>query len=272
MDPLIRSDRLGKTYISEEGVETVALRGATFVVESGEFVALMGPSGSGKSTLMHLLGLLDRPTSGSYLLYGEDTGTFSPDRLAEIRNKNLGFVFQSFNLLPRTSVFENVELPLLYDIYGFHRRGFRGAWKGAGLRGLLGSLGLAWEGMGSSRHRERVMRALGSVGMDHRADYFTNQLSGGEMQRVAIARALVNNPDIIFADEPTGNLDSKSGLDVMAILQKLNSDGKTIILVTHEATTARHAKRMLSLMDGALVGDTPIENRVFAARERELVK
>ena len=272
MSPLIVCDRLEKTYVSEEGVRTVALQGATFSVFPGEFVALMGPSGSGKSTLMHLLGLLDRPTSGHYVLSGEDTSMFSSDRLAEIRNKNLGFVFQSFNLLPRTSVFENVELPLLYDIYGLHRRSFRGTWKIGGLRGFLKSLGVVWEGMGTDRHRDEVMNALRSVGMEHRAEYFTNQLSGGEMQRVAIARALVNHPDIIFADEPTGNLDSKSGLAVMSILQKLNDEGKTVILVTHEATTARHAKRMLSLLDGVLVGDTPIANRVFAARERELVK
>lgn len=270
--PLIACRDFGKTYVSDEGVETVALRGATFSVERGEFIALMGPSGSGKSTLMHLLGLLDRATSGTYFLNGEDVSAFSPDRLAEIRNKNLGFVFQSFNLLPRTSVFENVELPLLYDMYGMHRRSFRGALRGGGWRGLLSSIGFAWEGMGSARHRDRVMAALRSVGMEHRAEYFTNQLSGGEMQRVAIARALVNSPDIIFADEPTGNLDSKSGLAVMAILQKLNDEGKTVILVTHEATTARHAKRMLSLLDGGLVGDTPIADRVYASKERELVK
>lgn len=269
--PLIACRDFGKTYVSDEGVETVALRGATFSVERGEFIALMGPSGSGKSTLMHLLGLLDRSTSGTYFLNGEDVNLFSSDRLAEMRNKNLGFVFQSFNLLPRTSVFENVELPLLYDMYGIHRRSFRGALKG-GLNGFLSSIGFVWEGMGSTRHRDRVMAALRSVGMEHRAEYFTNQLSGGEMQRVAIARALVNNPDIIFADEPTGNLDSKSGLAVMTILQKLNDEGKTVILVTHEATTARHAKRMISLLDGDLVGDAPISDRVYALRERELIK
>ena len=269
---LIACRNLSKTYISEENVQTVALRSATFSIERGEFVALMGPSGSGKSTLMHLLGLLDRPTAGSYFLSGEDTSTLPSDRLAEIRNKSLGFVFQSFNLLPRTSVFENVELPLLYDMYGIHRRIFRGVFRSGGLKGMLASLGSAWAGMGRAAHRERVLNALQSVGMEHRADYFTNQLSGGEMQRVAIARALVNDPDIIFADEPTGNLDSKSGLAVMAILQQLNDAGKTIILVTHESTTARHGKRMLSLTDGALVGDTPITNRVFASSEHELVK
>ncbi|MGB2791457.1 MAG: ABC transporter ATP-binding protein [Candidatus Moraniibacteriota bacterium] len=272
MPSLIACRDLAKTYVSEEKVQTIALRGATFSIERGEFVALMGPSGSGKSTLMHLLGLLDCPTTGVYFLSGEDASALPSDRLAEIRNKSLGFVFQSFNLLPRTSVFENVELPLLYDMYGIHQRTFRGAFKAGGFRSILDSLGAAWAGMGKVAHRNRVMEALRSVGMEHRADYFTNQLSGGEMQRVAIARALVNNPDIIFADEPTGNLDSKSGLAVMAILQRLNDEGKTIVLVTHESTTARHGKRMLSLVDGTLIGDTPITNRVFATREHELVK
>ncbi|QQS20678.1 MAG: ABC transporter ATP-binding protein [Candidatus Moraniibacteriota bacterium] len=272
MTPLIVCRALGKTYLSDQAVETVALRGATFSIDRGEFVALMGPSGSGKSTLMHLLGLLDRPTAGSYFLGGEDTNAFSSDRLAEIRNKNLGFVFQSFNLLPRTSVFENVELPLLYDMYESKRRESRGVAEESGWHSFLSSLGIFRNALGGSRARDRVMRALVAVGMEHRASYFTNQLSGGEMQRVAIARALVNNPDIIFADEPTGNLDSKSGLAVMAILQKLNDEGKTVILVTHESTTARHGKRMLSLMDGAIVGDAPIENRVFAREEQELTK
>jgi len=270
--PLIACRNLCKTYVSGENMRTVALRNATFSIERGEFVALMGPSGSGKSTLMHLLGLLDRPTEGSYSLLGEDTGSFPPDRLAEIRNKSLGFVFQSFNLLPRTTVFENVELPLLYDLYGIHRKTFRGVFRPGGFKNMLASLGSAWSGMGKEAHRERVLSALRSVGMEHRSEYLTNQLSGGEMQRVAIARALVNDPDIIFADEPTGNLDSKSGLAVMAILQRLNDGGKTIILVTHESTTARHGKRMLSLADGALVGDAPIANRVFASRESELSK
>ncbi len=270
--PLIAVDRISKTYVSEEGVETPALRGASFSIEPGEFVALMGPSGSGKSTLMHLLGLLDRPTSGSYFLFGEDSNSFSSDRLAEVRNKSLGFVFQSFNLLPRTTVFENVELPLLYDVYGFRRHALLDAWKSGGWKGFFSLVRRSWEGMGPDRHRERVSNALRSVGMEHRSEYFTNQLSGGEMQRVAIARALVNSPDIIFADEPTGNLDSKSGLAVMAILQRLNDEGKTVILVTHEAVTARHAKRILSLADGMLVEDAPILDRVFASREHELAK
>lgn len=272
MSALIACKELGKTYQSDEKVRTVALRGATFSIDRGEFVALMGPSGSGKSTLMHLLGLLDRPTIGTYFLGGEDTSLFSSDRLAETRNKRLGFVFQSFNLLPRTSVFENVELPLLYDMYGIHKRNFRGVFRSGGLKNVVNSIRSAWSGMGKEAHRTRVMEALRSVGMERRAEYATNQLSGGEMQRVAIARALVNDPDIIFADEPTGNLDSKSGLAVMAILQKLNDEGKTVILVTHESVTARHGKRMLSLLDGALVDDVPIVDRVFADSEHELVK
>lgn len=272
MAALIECQNIGKVYRSGEGVQTVALRNLSFSVDRGEFVALMGPSGSGKSTLMHLLGLLDRPSSGTYLLHGDDVSTFSSDQSAELRNRSLGFVFQSFNLLPRTTVFENVELPLLYDVYGAHRRTFRGAYAGGGWRGVFSAVKLAWYGMGAEMHRDRVMKALQSVGMEHRASYRTNQLSGGEMQRVAIARALVNNPDIIFADEPTGNLDSKSGLAVMAILQRLNNEGKTVILVTHETVTARHAKRALSLVDGALVGDDPIANRVIATEEKELVK
>lgn len=269
---IIIAEQISKTYVSGEGVETPALREASFSIGQGEFVALMGPSGSGKSTLMHLLGLLDRPTSGRYFLFGEESSGFSSDRLAEMRNRNLGFIFQSFNLLPRTTVFENVELPLLYDVYGFRRHALWNAWKSGGWKEVSSLIRRSWEGMGPEQHRQQVLEALQSVGMEHRSDYLTNQLSGGEMQRVAIARALVNSPDIIFADEPTGNLDSKSGLAVMAILQQLNDAGKTIILVTHESVTARHAKRILILADGRLVGDSPIENRVLASRERELVK
>lgn len=271
MTPLLVCERIEKIYESEEGVKTFALRGASFSIDRGEFVSLMGPSGSGKSTLMHLMGLLDRPTSGAYFFAGENTQAFSSDKLAEIRNKNLGFIFQSFNLLPRTSVFENVELPLLYDMYSDRGRNFFDMFRG-GRKNIKASFAEVWRGGGVNTYRQRVMDALHSVGMDHRTEYFTNQLSGGEMQRVAIARALVNDPDVIFADEPTGNLDSKSGLKVMEILQKLNDAGKTIVLVTHEAVTARHAKRILSLADGSIVADALISNRVFADHERELVK
>lgn len=241
MTPLMAVTELGKVY-DNEGVETVALREATFVIEPGEFVSIMGPSGSGKSTLMHLLGLLDRPTSGSYQLDGHDVAKFSDDDLSRLRNAKIGFVFQSFNLLPKTTVYENVELPLLYDDDP------------------------------ASTHRSSVVAALEAVTMLHRQDFFSNQLSGGEKQRVAIARALVNDPDIIFADEPTGNLDSRSGLQVMAILQRLNDLGRTIILVTHETATAEHGKRMLRMMDGQIVEDRPILKRRFAKDEAELLK
>ena len=239
MTVLIATDNLAKVY-DNEGVQTRALNGASFQVATGEFIAIMGPSGSGKSTLMQILGLLDRPTGGRYLLAGKDVSKLSDDELAKLRNSTVGFVFQAFNLLPKTSVYENVELPLLYDNNPLET------------------------------NSARVEEALRAVGMLHRKDYLSTQLSGGEKQRVAIARALVNNPELIFADEPTGNLDSKSGLQVMAILQKLNDAGKTIILVTHETLTAEHAKRMLSMKDGEIVCDEPVVNRRFARDETSL--
>lgn len=238
---LIQIQNLCKTY-ENEGVKTPALCKANFVVEKGEFLSIMGPSGSGKSTLMQVVGLLDRPTEGKYFLEGKDTVEFDDDTLADIRNKKIGFVFQSFNLLPRTSVFENVELPLLYD------------------------------SKPDGKNREKVMRALESVGMEHREKYLSNQLSGGEKQRVAIARALVNEPEIIFADEPTGNLDSKSGLQVMKILQELNNKGRTIILVTHETYTAEHAKRIIYMKDGEIISDDPVKNRRIADGTEEILK
>ncbi len=241
MSMLIETEKLSKTYESD-GVSTCALRGAEFTIEQGEFVSIMGPSGSGKSTLMHILGLLDRASDGTYRLEGREVSTLLDDELARLRNEEIGFVFQSFNLLPRTSVFENVELPLLYD------------------RNSV------------SENHERVMGALRAVNMEHRAWYLSNQLSGGEKQRVAIARALVNNPKIIFADEPTGNLDSKSGLQVMRIFQRLNDEGKTIILVTHETFTAEHAKRILRMADGLVVSDELVRARHFADQENTLLK
>ena len=234
--PLLSAHNLEKVY-DNEGVKTAALMGATFEIEKGEFLAIMGPSGSGKSTLMQILGLLDRPTGGIYELGGKNVTEFSDDELARLRNKRIGFVFQAFNLLPKTTVAENVELPLLYDDHP------------------------------ELANEVRVKTALEAVGMTHRANYLSNQLSGGEKQRVAIARALVNDPEIIFADEPTGNLDSKSGLQVMAILQKLNDTGRTIILVTHETSTAEHAKRILSMVDGRIVSDQPVAVRRFASEE-----
>ncbi len=291
---LIQCDNIVKTY-GAGALETRALSGVSFRIEAGEFVALMGPSGSGKSTLMHILGLLDSQTSGRYVFDGEETSLTTPDELAEIRNQKIGFIFQSFNLLPRTTAFENVELPLLYDVYGLSRRAFKespahsggGGGKGSGGSARSGStetdaggifahlserVGRMWQGMSRVSHEERVMRALNSVGMAHRAQNYSNQLSGGEMQRVAIARALVNDPSVIFADEPTGNLDSKSGLQVMQILQELNDAGHTVILVTHETSTAAHAKRMLYLKDGQLIADDLITNRRIAKEEAELAK
>ena len=194
---LIEIQNLSKTY-ENEGVKTPALKSVTFKIEKGEFVSIMGPSGSGKSTLMQILGMLDRSTNGKYIFEGKEIGQYEDDELAKFRNKNIGFVFQSFNLLSRTTVYENVELPLLYDEDHFEKN-----------------------------NEEKITKALNAVGMEHRTNYLSSQLSGGEKQRVAIARALVNDPEVIFADEPTGNLDSKSGLQVMKILQEHNNNGHT---------------------------------------------
>jgi putative ABC transport system ATP-binding protein len=238
---LISVRDLEKLY-DNEGVKTPALRGVSFVIDRGEFVSIMGPSGCGKSTLMHLLGLLDRATGGEYLLDGKRVADASDNELSKLRNTSVGFVFQAFNLLPRTSVYENVELPLLYDDEPFEQ------------------------------NDGRVKAALRAVGMDHRTDYLSNQLSGGEKQRVAIARALVNNPEIILADEPTGNLDSKSGLQVMKILQELNEQGRTIVLVTHETYTSEHAKRIFRMMDGRIIADEPVKHRRIATDAEKTLK
>lgn len=228
--PLIEVQNLEKIY-SEEGVETPALRGISFSIEAGEFVAVIGVSGSGKSTLLHILGFLDRQTKGMYRLDGKTIEDYTEEQVARIRNKKIGFVFQAFNLLPKMTVLENVKLPLLY----------------AGIKESL------WD--------ELARRAIEEVGLTHRLDHEPSELSGGEKQRAAIARALVNSPQLLFADEPTGNLDSKSGQVVMEILEKLNEKGHTIILITHESYTAAHARRIIRFLDGRIESDTPVDHR-----------
>jgi putative ABC transport system ATP-binding protein len=223
---LIKLHEIRKVYCLDE-MKVEALCGVSLRIEQGEYVALMGPSGSGKSTLMNTLGCLDRPTSGSYLLDGLEVVTMTPDARADLRNRKIGFVFQNFNLLNRTSALENVELPLLY----------------------------ARHLSGRQRHK-RATEMLRRVGLSDRMGHHPGQLSGGQQQRVAIARALVNDPAILMADEPTGNLDSRTSKEVMVLFGELNREGITIILVTHDPTVARHAKRLLVLRDGELVEDT----------------
>jgi len=227
--PLVGIHDLVKIYSMGE-VEVRALDGVNLSVNAGEFVAVMGPSGSGKSTLMNLLGCLDRPTSGTYELDGIDVSELEADERAEIRNAKIGFVFQSFNLLPRTSALENVELPLLYG---------RSA-------------------MGGRERLERARTVLQHVGLIGREHHYPSQLSGGQQQRVAVARALITDPAIILADEPTGNLDSRTSEEVMAVFQALNEQGKTILLITHEHDVAVHAKRIVQMRDGIIVRDEPV--------------
>lgn len=239
--PLIELKNLGKSY-DNDGVVTPVLYDVNLTINKGEFVSIMGPSGSGKSTLMHIIGFLDSQTTGEYLFQGNPTETFDDDALAVIRATRVSFVFQAFNLLPRTTVYQNVLLPLLYH-----------------------------PTIPAKDRNKLVLKAIETVGLGNRADFLTSQLSGGQKQRVAIARALVTDPDVIFADEPTGNLDSASGVAVMQALQQLHKDGHTIILVTHERTTAEHAERIIHIRDGRIESDRKDFNRVFAV-ERDSLK
>ena len=229
-DPLIVVEDLMKIYVTGD-VEVRALAGVSLSIESGEFVAIMGSSGSGKSTLMNILGCLDRPTSGRYVLAGQEVSRMDRDELAEVRNEVLGFVFQNFNLLARTSALENVELPLVY------------------------------QGVGGSERERRATRALERVGLGERLDHTPAQLSGGQQQRVAIARALVADPKVILADEPTGNLDSRTSVEVMALFQELGRQGITIVLVTHEPDIAEYATRVIVVKDGRILTDAKREQK-----------
>jgi putative ABC transport system ATP-binding protein len=237
VDAIIVIEQLKKTYDLGE-VKVEALRGINVQIHRGEFIAIMGASGSGKSTLMNILGCLDRPTSGRYLLEGMDVSQMSSDQLAEVRNKKIGFVFQNFNLLSRTSALENVEVPLLYDGTAYRDR------------------------------QARALAALRAVGLEERAEHYPSQLSGGQQQRVAIARALVNHPAIILADEPTGNLDSETSMEIMGILQGLNTQQQiTIVLVTHEPDIARYAERIIVFKDGLMVEDRAVMDRMLAGEK-----
>ncbi|MBX3735148.1 MAG: ABC transporter ATP-binding protein [Candidatus Didemnitutus sp.] len=238
MPAVVQLEEIHKIYNSGE-VPVHAVRGVSLQIGKGDFVAVMGASGSGKSTLMNLLGCLDRPTKGRYLLDGTDVSVLEKNQLADIRNQKLGFVFQGFNLLARTTALENVELPMLY-----------------GARRLS-----------SAQMRDRAQKSLELVGLGKRADHFPSQLSGGQQQRVAIARALINDPQILLADEPTGNLDSKTSVEIMGVFQKLNEQGITIVMVTHELDIAHYCKRNLIMRDGRLVSDVQVEGRLIATEE-----
>ena len=238
MLPVVKLENFSKTYYTGE-VEVHAVRGVSLEIQPGEFVAIMGASGSGKSTMMNTIGCLDRPTSGRYLLDGVEVGLLDRDELADLRNKRIGFVFQGFNLLSRTSALENIELPMLYS-----RPGIKGR-----------------------EQQERALKALDLVGLGDRADHHPSQLSGGQQQRVAIARALVNEPKLLLADEPTGNLDTHTSIEIMGIFQDLNRRGMTVVMVTHELDIARYAMRTVVMRDGRIVGDLPVTNRLNAIEE-----
>jgi putative ABC transport system ATP-binding protein len=238
----VRLEEVRKTYQTGE-VEVQAVRGVSIEIGQGEFVALMGSSGSGKSTLMNILGCLDRPTSGRYFLDGEDVSSLSRDDLADVRNRKLGFVFQNFNLLARTSALENVELPLLYSEAA----------------------------LTNAQLRDKAEQVLAAVGLQGRGDHTPSQLSGGQQQRVAIARALINDPEVLLADEPTGNLDSRTSVEVMEIFQSLNEKGITIIMVTHEPDIAAYARRNVVMKDGLVRNDHLVASRLHAATELERI-
>ncbi|WP_353095354.1 ABC transporter ATP-binding protein [Tissierella praeacuta] len=237
---MIKIENLKKTY-KNGSISVEALKNINLIVEEGEFVSIMGPSGSGKSTLMNILGCLDKPTEGIYELDGESVQQMNDNQLAMIRNKKIGFIFQSFNLIPRINALKNVELPMIYA------------------------------GISAKERKERAMKALERVGLEERMGHNPNELSGGQRQRVAIARSLVNDPAVIFADEPTGNLDTKSGNEVMGIFQQLNAEGVTIIMVTHEPDIAQHTKRMIVCRDGEIIEDTPVKDQIILDRQEERI-
>lgn len=232
---MIQLKNISKLYGKDSGQQVKALDNASLTIDKGEFVAIIGASGSGKSTLMNILGMLDRPSSGEYFLEGREVNTLTDDELAGIRNKKIGFVFQKFHLLPKTTAAENVELPLIYS--------------------------------DRKATRKLAIEALARVGLSNRSKHRTNELSGGQQQRVAIARALVNEPEVILGDEPTGNLDSKSGLEVVGVFQELNRSGKTIILITHSSEIAEHANRVIRIHDGRIVEDYKVESPLDARAE-----
>ena len=238
MPPVIQLDHVWKTYHTGD-FDLHAVRDVSLQIEHGEFVAVMGSSGSGKSTMMNIIGCLDRPSAGRYLLDGTDVSTLDRNGLADIRNQKIGFVFQGFNLLTRTSAVENVELPMMYNRAG----------------------------ISAKEMRRRAMEALDMVGLSKRYDHHPNQLSGGQQQRVAIARALVNQPALLLADEPTGNLDTRTSIEIMDVFQTLNSRGITIVMVTHEADIARYNRRCIVMRDGTVRSDSQVENRLDAREQ-----